>query len=51
MLMLTSMQILEIKKYLEKKVTAGTNKPKVKDMDPNILSAAWSILHWYIGCL
>ncbi|KAG0696497.1 hypothetical protein DFH29DRAFT_984602 [Suillus ampliporus] len=41
--------IPEIKKYLEKKVTPGTNKPKLKDMNPTILPAAWSILRWCVA--
>jgi hypothetical protein len=32
---------------LERKVKAGKSKPKLKDIDSNISSAAWSILRWY----
>ncbi|KAG1726823.1 hypothetical protein EDB19DRAFT_1751380 [Suillus lakei] len=41
--------IQDMKKHLEKKVFAGTNKPKLKDMDPSILPAAWSILRWCVA--
>ncbi|KAG5639239.1 hypothetical protein H0H81_005313 [Sphagnurus paluster] len=36
--------IEDMKKHLERKVKAGKTKPKLKDLDPNILPAAWSIL-------
>ena len=36
-----------MKNHLERKVKAGKSKPKLKDIDSNILPAAWSILHWY----
>jgi ubiquitin-conjugating enzyme E2 Q len=36
-----------MKKHLEKKVKAGISKPKLKDVDPSVLPAAWSILRWY----
>jgi ubiquitin-conjugating enzyme E2 Q len=36
-----------MKKHLEKKVKAGKVKPKLKDMDPAILPAAWLLLRWY----
>ncbi|KAG1868338.1 hypothetical protein DFJ58DRAFT_858928 [Suillus subalutaceus] len=41
--------IRDMKKHLEKKVVVGTNKPKLKDMDPSILPAAWSILRWCVA--
>ncbi|KAG2071233.1 hypothetical protein BDR04DRAFT_1075782 [Suillus decipiens] len=41
--------IQDMKKHLEKKVASGTNKPKLKDMDPSILPAAWSILRWCVA--
>lgn len=31
-----------------KKVKSGKRKPKLQDMDPTILPAAWSILRWYL---
>jgi ubiquitin-conjugating enzyme E2 Q len=37
-----------MKKHLERKVKAGKYKPKLKDIDPNILPAAWSILRWSV---
>ena len=40
-------QILELKRYLEKKIT-GVAKPKLHDYDPNILPAAWLLLRWYV---
>jgi ubiquitin-conjugating enzyme E2 Q len=45
------MQIKDMKKHLEKRVSAGTNRPKLKDFDPDILPAAWSILRWYVAYL
>jgi len=39
-------QIEDMKKHLERKVKAGKSKPKLKDIDPDILPAAWSILRW-----
>ncbi|KIK41799.1 hypothetical protein CY34DRAFT_24232 [Suillus luteus UH-Slu-Lm8-n1] len=41
--------IEDMKKHLEKKVMTGTNKPKLRDMDPSILPAAWSILRWCVA--
>ncbi|KAF9481500.1 hypothetical protein BDN70DRAFT_876298 [Pholiota conissans] len=41
--------IAEMKKHLERKVKAGKYKPKLKDIDPNILPAAWSILRWCVA--
>lgn len=35
-----------MKKHLERKVKAGKSKPKLKDIDADILPAAWSILRW-----
>jgi ubiquitin-conjugating enzyme E2 Q len=35
-----------MKKHLERKVKAGKSKPKLKDIDSDILPAAWSILRW-----
>lgn len=49
--MLKQMQIQDMKKHLEKKVVARSNKLKLKDMNPSILPAAWSILRWYVLCL
>ncbi|KAF9566809.1 hypothetical protein CPC08DRAFT_703781 [Agrocybe pediades] len=39
----------DMKKHLERKVKAGKSKPKLKDIDPNILPAAWSILRWVVA--
>ncbi|KAF8968508.1 hypothetical protein BDZ97DRAFT_1798782 [Flammula alnicola] len=39
----------DMKKHLERKVKAGKSKPKLKDIDPNILPAAWSILRWCVA--
>ncbi|KAK7457902.1 hypothetical protein VKT23_010249 [Stygiomarasmius scandens] len=41
--------IEEIKKHLERKVKPGKSKPKLKEMDPNILPAAWLVLRWIVG--
>ncbi|OAX33300.1 hypothetical protein K503DRAFT_786591, partial [Rhizopogon vinicolor AM-OR11-026] len=41
--------IEEMKKHLEKKVPTGTSRPKLKDMDPDISPAAWSILRWCVA--
>jgi len=40
-----------MKRHLERKVKAGKSKPKLKDIDPNILPAAWSILRWFVNSL
>jgi hypothetical protein len=37
-----------MKKHLERKVKAGKSKPRLKDVDPDVLPAAWSILRWYV---
>ncbi|KAJ3509436.1 hypothetical protein NLJ89_g5227 [Agrocybe chaxingu] len=39
----------DMKKHLERKVKAGKSKPKLKDIDSNILPAAWSILRWCVA--
>ncbi|KAF8078632.1 hypothetical protein FPV67DRAFT_1604087 [Lyophyllum atratum] len=39
----------DMKKHLERKVKAGKAKPKLKDLDPNVLPAAWSILRWCVA--
>ncbi|KAF9461901.1 hypothetical protein BDZ94DRAFT_1262434 [Collybia nuda] len=39
----------DMKKHLERKVKAGKSKPKLKDLDPNVLPAAWSILRWCVA--
>ncbi|KAF8881664.1 hypothetical protein CPB84DRAFT_1817227 [Gymnopilus junonius] len=39
----------EMKKHLQRKVKAGKSKPKLKDIDPNVLPAAWSTLRWIVG--
>ncbi|KAF8880314.1 hypothetical protein BD779DRAFT_1549574 [Infundibulicybe gibba] len=41
--------IPDMKKHLERKVQAGKSKPKLKDMDPDILPAAWSVLRWCVA--
>ncbi|KAF8797821.1 hypothetical protein BYT27DRAFT_7204023 [Phlegmacium glaucopus] len=41
--------IEEMKKHLERKVKAGKSKPKLKEIDPNVLPAAWSILRWCVA--
>lgn len=38
--------VMVMKKHLEQKVRAGNRKPKLQDVDPNVLPAAWSILRW-----
>jgi hypothetical protein len=40
-------QIDEMKKHLERRVKAGKSKPRLKDLDPAVLPAAWSILRWW----
>lgn len=37
-----------MKKHLERKVKPGKAKPKLKDLDPDVLPAAWSILRWCV---
>ncbi|CAA7264437.1 unnamed protein product [Cyclocybe aegerita] len=39
----------DMKKHLERKVKAGKSKPKLRDIDVNILPAAWSILRWCVA--
>ncbi|TFK43105.1 hypothetical protein BDQ12DRAFT_165045 [Crucibulum laeve] len=39
----------EMKKYLERRVKAGKSKPKLKEMDPKVLPAAWAILRWCVA--
>lgn len=36
-----------MKRHLEKKRRGGS-KPKLRDIDHNILPAAWSVLRWYV---
>ncbi|KAG6890413.1 hypothetical protein C0995_008767 [Termitomyces sp. Mi166 len=40
----------DMKKHLERKVKAGKAKPRLKDMDPTILPAAWSIFACVASC-
>ncbi|KAG6813798.1 hypothetical protein H0H92_007210 [Tricholoma furcatifolium] len=39
----------DMKKHLERKVKAGKAKPRLKDLDPTVLPAAWSILRWCVA--
>jgi hypothetical protein len=39
---------MEMKKHLEQKGKAGKRKPKLQDIDSEILPAAWSILRWWV---
>lgn len=39
----------DMKQHLEKKVKVGKAKPKLKDIDPSILPAAWSVVRWCVG--
>lgn len=39
----------DMKRHLERKVKAGKSKPRLKDLDPVILPAAWSILRWCVA--
>ncbi|KAG5647979.1 hypothetical protein DXG03_007013 [Asterophora parasitica] len=39
----------DMKKHLERKVKAGKAKPRLKDLDLNVLPAAWSILRWCVA--
>lgn len=48
---LFAIQIEDMKKHLERKVKAGKSKPKLKDIDADILPAAWSILRWSVHSL
>jgi hypothetical protein len=48
MLTLSHVQIDDMKRHLERKVQAGKSKPKLKDIDPTILPAAWSVLRWFV---
>jgi ubiquitin-conjugating enzyme E2 Q len=41
-------QIEEMKKHLERKVSVGKSKPKLREIDPSISPAAWLILRWYV---
>lgn len=37
-----------MRKHLARKVRADQAKPRLKDMDPAVLPAAWSILRWLV---
>ena len=39
---------MDMKKHLEQKVKVGKRKPKLQDIDPDVLPAAWSILRWWV---
>lgn len=39
-------QIDDMKKHLERKVTVGKSKPKLREVDPTVSPAAWLILRW-----
>ncbi|KDR71552.1 hypothetical protein GALMADRAFT_253891 [Galerina marginata CBS 339.88] len=39
----------DMKKNMDRKVKAGKSKPKLRDVDPNVLPAAWSILRWVVA--
>ncbi|KAG6857552.1 hypothetical protein H0H87_000151 [Tephrocybe sp. NHM501043] len=39
----------DMKKHLERKVKAGKAKPRLKDLEPTVLPAAWSILRWCVA--
>ncbi|EAU83704.2 hypothetical protein CC1G_05608 [Coprinopsis cinerea okayama7 len=39
----------EMKKHLTRKVNIGKSKPKLYDIDPEVLPAAWLILRWIVG--
>ncbi|KAJ8461993.1 hypothetical protein ONZ45_g18095 [Pleurotus djamor] len=41
--------ITSMKKHLLQPVKPGQSKPKLKDLDPSIPAAAWSILRWCIA--
>lgn len=34
------------RKHLERKVKPGKSKPKLRELDPAVLPAAWQILRW-----
>lgn len=39
----------EMKKHLSRRVAAGKSKPTLRDMDPDVPNAAWSILRWCVA--
>lgn len=39
----------DMKRHLERKVKAGKSKPKLKEINPLILPAAWSVLRWCVA--
>ncbi|KAF7436633.1 hypothetical protein PC9H_003466 [Pleurotus ostreatus] len=41
--------IEKMKKHLQQKPHPGSSKPKLKDLDPAILPAAWSVLRWCVA--
>ncbi|KAF9007058.1 hypothetical protein BDQ17DRAFT_1351337 [Cyathus striatus] len=41
--------IQDMKKHLQRKVRAGKSKPKLKDCDPSVLPAAWTLLRWCVA--
>lgn len=38
-----------MKRHLEQKAKLGKRKPRLQDIDPEILPAAWSILRWCVA--
>ena len=38
-----------MKKHLEQKAKVGKRKPRLQDIDPELLPAAWSILRWCVA--
>ncbi|KAF8129886.1 hypothetical protein EV363DRAFT_1432403 [Boletus edulis] len=41
--------IKEMKEYLQRQSSAGNTRARVKDMDPDVLPAAWSALRWCVA--
>ncbi|KAK7060762.1 hypothetical protein VNI00_000494 [Paramarasmius palmivorus] len=39
----------EMRKHLLRKVNTGKSKPKLREIDPDILPAAWLVLRWILG--
>lgn len=39
----------EMKKHLSRRVAAGKSKPTLRDIDPTVPAAAWSVLRWCVA--
>lgn len=42
------LQIMKMKKFLDKKVPEGKARPKLSDLDRTVPPVAWLIVRWYV---